>query len=541
MHTLGMNPWRTLGVLLALCGCDDGAATAGNDAGVEPDGPTWHGEVAALVTVNCVGCHRAGGAAPFVLDSYAAAAPLASAMANAVSEGRMPPWNPGPDCREYRDERVLSSDEIDTLTAWAAAGAREGVDTGAELPEPPSDSFEPTMVTMAPEPYMPNPDAPDDYRCLILDAEFAEATFVRGIEVVPDQGALVHHALLYAIPPGDVPALQDLDDRDEGPGYSCFGGVGVGLPTSQGGWVPGSGASVWPDGRATYIPAGGKLVLQVHYNLSAASPAPDQTAVHLMASNVPPAQIVAGQPLATLDLEIAAGDPDATITREFTWFGEAPLEVVGVVGHMHLLGVRMSLEIVRAEGDDCLLDIPKWDFSWQELFILKEPAVIQPGEKVRLSCTFDNSPGNQAVVNGEQGQTRDVAWGEGTLDEMCFASLTRATDYDPATLGAATCAGVGDCLAKCDDPDSLYCVARCLGSDVTCGQCLVGALAQCSVPSCIDQLEAARNCITHCLLFGANPDACMRQDCPAEYDAVEACVGVATEGGTCDAAMAACL
>lgn len=530
-------------VLLALLtvltvACDDlGPA---DPTPLPPDDPTWHADTAALITTHCAGCHQAGGAAPFALDSYDSAAPMAAAIADSVAAGRMPPWNPDPDCRDIIDQRVLPAGAVETLQAWATAGAPEGVDMGDPLPEPPQSDFEATLITQADVPYLPDASTPDDYRCLVLDADFVEDTFVRGMQVVPDQGALVHHVLLYAIPPADVAELEALDAEHPGAGYPCFGGVAVGLPTSQGGWVPGTKASVWPGGRASFIQAGSKLVMQVHYNLGAAPAAPDHTQVRLMASTTPPAEIVAGQPLAAFDLHVAAGDAHAGVSREFTWFGAAPFEVVGLAGHMHLLGTRMSVEIVRADGTDaCVLDIPKWDFAWQEMFVLAEPITIQPGDRVRLSCSYDNSLANQPVVNGEQLSPRDVGWGEGTLDEMCYASLVRAQRWSPEVAAQGECAGVGACRAECDDPESLRCVARCVGEDRSCGQCMIGALARCGVPACVNALTEARACLTDCLMFGGDPDACMDQACPQVYGDLDACLANATADAGCPG-VAAC-
>ncbi|MGK0358490.1 MAG: mono/diheme cytochrome c family protein [Bradymonadia bacterium] len=519
-----MKTWMFLGLWVAASGCDDGAQSA--QPPPPPAGPTWHGEAGALITQHCVGCHQEGGAAPFALDTYAAAAPLAAAIADSVAAGRMPPWNPDPDCREMVNQRVLPAGTAEILANWATQGAPEGEPSDMEQPPPAASTFEANLITTAAAPYLPDAATPDDYRCLVLDAEFAEDTYVHGLQVVPDQGALVHHVLLYAIPPADVPDLLALDDASEGEGYPCFGGVEIGLPSTQGGWVPGSGANVWPDGRASIIQAGSKLVMQVHYNLAVAPTLPDQTAVHIMATTEAPAHILAGQPLAVLDLAIDAGDAESVITRDFTWYQAEPFEFVGLAGHMHLLGTAMSVKIIRAgdAGEACVLDIPRWDFAWQEMFLLVEPLQIRTGDRVRLTCHFDNSAGNQPVVNGEQLEPRDITWGESTLDEMCYASLMRSQPWTPELANQTTCTGVQECRATCDDADSLPCIARCIGNDRACGQCMISALAMCGIPTCIDPLTASQDCISNCLIFGGDPDACMQDACPQIYTDLSTCL-----------------
>jgi hypothetical protein len=39
---------------------------------------------------------------------------------------------------------------------------------------------------------------------------------------------------------------------------------------------------------------------------------------------------------------------------------------------------------------------------------------------MQLTCEYDNSAANQPVIDGVQQPPKDVAWGEGTADEMCL-------------------------------------------------------------------------------------------------------------------------
>ena len=93
--------------------------------------------------------------------------------------------------------------------------------------------------------------------------------------------------------------------------------------------------------------------------------------------------------------------------------------------HMHTRGRRASLELDRAGADDvCALYIPDWDFSWQGGYKLREPLTVQPGDRLRLTCEWDNSAANQPIEDGVQVEPADLFWGEGTGDEMCLSILT---------------------------------------------------------------------------------------------------------------------
>jgi hypothetical protein len=91
---------------------------------------------------------------------------------------------------------------------------------------------------------------------------------------------------------------------------------------------------------------------------------------------------------------------------------------------MHTRGTSATLDTLRADGgDECLLDIPRWDFNWQFPYRLVEPTTLNPGDKLRITCHWDNSPQNQPAVDGMPMAPGDLNWGEGTGDEMCLGAI----------------------------------------------------------------------------------------------------------------------
>jgi len=92
------------------------------------------------------------------------------------------------------------------------------------------------------------------------------------------------------------------------------------------------------------------------------------------------------------------------------------LEFFGGGPHMHRLGKQISVRR-RKPGDsdfECLMDIPEWDFGYQEIYFLEEPVIIEDGDEVELKCTFDNSEDNPYATD------EVVHWGDATGDEMCL-------------------------------------------------------------------------------------------------------------------------
>ncbi|MCA9539461.1 MAG: hypothetical protein KC620_11270 [Myxococcales bacterium] len=559
--TLARGILLPLALLAALAGCDDDAETAADAAMQPPDTATatWHQDVAPIVMTQCATCHVAGGVAPFPLDSYESARNMSAPALAAIEAGRMPPWMPGTECRTFANARVLSPAEKDTFRAWVEAGAPEGDPATAapiDLPEP--VTFEPTDTVVPDEPYTPPDDVEDDYRCFILSREFPEDTYLRASQVYPDATAIVHHVLVYSMTADQVPGLLEADAADEGPGYACFGsplpdGTGdllnrgrAGMPNQVGNWVPGASPWLIPDNQSVRIEAGSRIVMQVHYNLLAAPPEPDQTRMDMRLTNEPTELLTYQRPLMVRTLDIPAGEANVSQSLDFKNYGNAPVTITGLGAHMHLLATEQHSTVHRADGsEECLLSIDDWDFAWQEHYELPEDGWVSlaPGDTITLECVFDNSAGNQPFVDGRRIEPRDVGWGDGTLDEMCMLYMTMVRPYEPAEVSEAACAPAATtCVDACaaEGVPSAECLIRCGGGPV-CTLCALQSTAGCGAADCAPTLVALREnpCLQTCFLtvnmLGGDPTLCLQERCPEAFGALSTCLSGVIDTGNCDA------
>ena len=90
---------------------------------------------------------------------------------------------------------------------------------------------------------------------------------------------------------------------------------------------------------------------------------------------------------------------------------------------MHLLGssIRLTLNPGTPRAK-VLLDIPHWDFHWQNAYTLASPVKAQPGDVVRVTCHYQVHK-RMMGGHGIPSTPRYVLWGEGTTDEMCLGIL----------------------------------------------------------------------------------------------------------------------
>lgn len=432
-------------------------------AGPSQNPQTYYDHVGPILQANCVGCHTAGGVGPFPLDNPEWAVRMAPAIANSVKEGRMPPWPPGPQSPPLQGERRLNPEQVNALVAWAEQGTALGnpkpwpVET---LVRPPQNN--PNLRVSMPQAYTPDGSLYDDYRCFLLDPGLTQDTFVTGYRVFPGSKAMVHHVILSVVGPQAVANARQLEAQDPAPGWSCFGGSGVqdaqgGLANGLGFWVPGTDGTDFPVGTGKLLPAGSQIVMQVHYNL-ANGKLTDQSQIALFtAPQGSRLQVLSGGPFAApVELVCPPGqnNPNCRRPNERTasnalnlLCGTTPAEfqrratnparqqtfcdrrigqdylVYGVTAHMHLRGVDFKLELNPGTPQaKTLLHIPRWDFQWQGQYWYQTPIAIKRGDRVRISCTFDNS-GAIPGPNGQPLEPRYVTWGEGTTDEMCLGAL----------------------------------------------------------------------------------------------------------------------
>jgi len=390
--------WTTLAPLL-LAACSGGTSGGGPDSGaaVLP----YHPRVEALVQQHCQSCHVTGGFAPFPLESYADARAHAAAIADSVQQRRMPPWKPAEGCEPLQNSRRLSDEDQATLVAWASGGTPEGDPAQASTFTPPDAGLPWVDLTLSPDqPYAPNPAVTDDYHCFLIDPHLTANQYLVGLDVEPLQRPLVHHVLLFAATLLDA---LTADAADPQPGWTCWGGPGTpGTPRLLGGWVPGTQATRFPEGTGIPLQAGEVVVMQVHYNLAAGPSAPDSTTVRMQLARGPVAKPAALLPMANLGFSVPAGATGYTSTFDIA----SPAHGVlwGVLPHMHTKGRRVT---VKARNG-CLVDIPSWDFHWQQAYFFSTPVPISVSDPLSLSCTWDNPTGTA------------VTWGEKTTDEMCL-------------------------------------------------------------------------------------------------------------------------
>ena len=397
--------------------------------------PTWYRDVEPIVVAKCQGCHTESGIAPFALASYQDFVPLRDSIRRAVADRVMPPWQPAACCNHYNWDRSLSDADRNTLLGWLDQGMALGdIADQQPAPTPPLGLPRVDLHAEMPVAFTPAPKVgADELRCFVLDHAVTDRDrYITGVDFKPGVRGEVHHVTLFSVSAEEAAKLEAKSGADGRPGWDCWGqGLAFGESTKfVGSWQPGVLPRLLPDGIGRLLPAGSRIVLNVHYDTGHGA-APDLSTLDLMLDDqIERVERTApvGNPLWFLGegMEIPAGDPDVS-----TWAAYDPtlltkgetIYIHNVMLHMHELGSIGRVGILHPDGSaECLLNIPRWDFHWMADYYFETPVALRKGDKLYVECHWDNSAENQKIVNGVLQEPRTIHWG--TDQEMCGAIIT---------------------------------------------------------------------------------------------------------------------
>jgi len=378
---------------------------------------TYSKHIAPIFNQNCVGCHRPGQVAPFALTSYDEAAGWAETIVEVVAGGRMPPWFASPKYGHFLNDARLSDSDKELIFTWVRNGCPAG--ESSDLPQPAKfvDGWripKPDMVLKMSEPY----EIPDRgvvaYQTFELDAEFPVDRWVQAGELRPSNPSVTHHMVLFFHPPGraSVDPTETL--------VNLIAGYGPGMPPS-----------IYSPTACRRIPAGSKLLIQAHYTPNG-SPQVDQSEVGLVFADPDKVQkeiTVTGAINFFFNIPPGAKDYELRAVHGF----DEDMLLFALTPHMHLRGKAFRFEAKYPDGrQEVLLDVPRYDFSWQNQYDLVEPKPMPAGTDIICTALFDNSADNPSNPD----PTASVTFGEQTWQEMMVGTMNVSSMEQDLSLGA---------------------------------------------------------------------------------------------------------
>ncbi len=383
---------------------------------------TYARDIAPIVQVRCLNCHREGQAAPFTMADYEQVAKRAKQIVKVTQDRLMPPWIPAPGHAPFVGERWLTDRELELFKIWSETGRAKGEE--ADLPPAPKFAEgwqlgKPDLIVKMADPFEIPADGPDILQNFVIPIDIPEDKLVAAVEFHPGNKRVAHHAVLFL---DDSGTARKLDKATPEPGYANFGGPGF-LPSGAlGGWSVGNSARPLPNGMGRYLKKGSDLVVQMHYHPTGKKET-DQSEIGLFFVKKPVAEslkesakLVGSIWMANYEMDIAAGEKNYKRKTSYTLPKEVIL--VGVVPHMHLLGKSMRVTATFPDKTvKTLIEIKNWNYNWQDEYYYERPFKLPAGTRIDVEAVFDNSAGNPSNPSSPP---KRVTWGDGTKDEMLF-------------------------------------------------------------------------------------------------------------------------
>lgn len=367
---------------------------------------TTYADIKPIIDSKCLPCHQSQEIAPFSLRTYNDVRRNASTILYVINRKIMPPWLPDTAYRHFQNERRLTADEISIIKSWVKQGCIDSnynsaapivINNGANKPD--------TSFFIKSEVVLPEDD--EKYMSFTFKLFEKKDKHVKRINFYTKLNASdVHHCNIFVYSKDNI--------KEEDAVYVT-------------GWTRGNPMPEFPADLGFKIDSFVTIVVELH-----CAKVPVKTIINAQLN------IYFDENKATRFLRILdCGGPNKfkddtyipsnqITTYHVTDTIKNTISVLSLFPHMHIFGKKLIAYAVFNYDTIPLLKIDKWDFDWQEQYILSKPLVLEKGTQVHLFYTYDNTSAN--LLNPNIPPKPILFSGMKSTDEMLNLFL-HYTDY----------------------------------------------------------------------------------------------------------------
>ena len=379
---------------------------------VEENPPVFTTDVAPILQQKCQKCHRNGGIGSWPMLRYEVVKGWAPMMREVIRTRRMPPWQADPHVGTFANDLSLTDEERQTIVHWVEAGAPRGEGEDPLLENPLAEVDwqlgTPDEIIKIDTQHVPATGVLD-YKYFETELDVKEDKWVRAIEVLPGNRAVLHHLLVSLTYPDGHKAPMERRSRWLDGIFAAY--------------APGAEPEVFPEGSGRFIPKGTKLLFQLHYTTTGREEK-DATQLGIFFADEPREKeyMVIGPFNTRIKIPPHAKAYEAQAKQTF----EEPFTLYSLFPHMHFRGKSMKYTAIYPDGkEEVILNVPNYNFNWQRNYVLTEPMKFPGGTQIVVDAVYDNS--SQNAFNPAPDST--VHWGDQSFDEMLigYMSFVRQT------------------------------------------------------------------------------------------------------------------
>ena len=376
--------------------------------------PSYSKDIAPVLAEQCASCHRAGGIAPFAMDSHTMVQGWSPMIREVLMTKRMPPGQIDGHIGEFINDRLVDDADVRNIIAWVEAGAAKDGDTDplTELTWSTSKWTlgEPDYIIKVPEQQVPATGVLD-YRNVAVKIDLGgKDRWLRGSEYSPGDRSVLHHTINSLNYPEEIgKRLNALGNNNPD-------------KASITAYVPGGTIAMHPANTGGLLKDGSVLNLNLHYTTNGRESVDNsEIGLWFYPEGEVPSERMSGQCACIFTptwTDIPANDPNFEQQASVVISKDTNLH--SFLPHMHFRGKYMRFYADYPDGsNEELINIAQFNYNWQMSYTYAEPKFIPAGTKITAIGAFDNSAQNPANPDPE----RTVPWGQQSWDEMFFGAM----------------------------------------------------------------------------------------------------------------------
>jgi hypothetical protein len=218
-------------------------------------------EIVRIFERKCLPCH-APGAIAMSLATHRDARPWARAIREEIVEQRMPPWSAARGSVRFAGDIGLTPRELTTILTWVDGGVPKGDEADLPPVTPPAARAPSDLTLPLPAQSVPGSGA-DVVRRVTIPTGLGADRWVRQIRIEPGDRRLLRAAFATIVPATAQSAR-----------------VRRAIPVWAASWTPWQTAIAPPEDAAFLVPAGSRILVELHYR-GLDAPATDRSSVEL--------------------------------------------------------------------------------------------------------------------------------------------------------------------------------------------------------------------------------------------------------------------
>lgn len=352
-------------------------------------------DIVPIVSTRCAPCHHKNGGVPFSLTNYTDIQKQLLLIKYVVDKRIMPPWKPTNDSL-FMDSRKLTEKEIITINQWLNEGSISDISSNKQISyrKIHSESLgKPDIILKHNKPHKINGNNREEFVSYIFNPILDDKIEVRAIVIKPSNTKLTHHSRL------------DIDT------FGLFNSISNGrneintltidneweqLMQAIGFYLPGLYSIKYPKNTCIIVRPGNTLVLDVHYGPSNKEEYDNpEVWLYLKKDKQPVREIQTLQMVMSDRLLVIPKDSLLILNYDCLPI-ETDYTITSIQAHMHLIGKSFRADLISSDKRDTMLliNIPDWDFNWQEFYFLKKPIIVKKGSHIRFTALYDNTTNN---------------------------------------------------------------------------------------------------------------------------------------------------